>query len=391
MMMNNRKFNIATSWIYLSLIALLAAACAPTAPRQTPFAVTLPAAGPVEVAEVGGASNGATAVPTAQPLASRTPTRPPTQTFTPSPTSTITPTATPTQTPSDTPPPSETPTPIAINTQPVTPTVPGGSPLPTWTPPPPDPAVQINDHYRLRRPIAEAGVNWIDRTYPYGGTSGGRYPVHLGVEFVNPRGTPILAAADGTVVFAGDDSATLVGPSTNYYGRVVVLQHNFSSPQGQPVFTLYGHMDSIEVQTGQAVTQGATIGRVGDTGIAIGPHLHFEVRVGDAFSARATRNPELWIFPYRGFGTLAGRVTDSSGNLLYDVSLQVKSTDITRYAFSYADASVNGDDEFSENFTLGDLPANYYEVSVNEGGRTRFRRLIYVYPDRTTWIDVRLN
>jgi hypothetical protein len=73
------------------------------------------------------------------------------------------------------------------------------------------------------------------------------------------------------------------------------------------------------------------------------------------------------------------------------VTLQVRSTDITRYAFSYADNSVNGDTVFKENFVLGDLPANYYEVAVNDNGRVRFQKIIYVYPNRTTWIDVQLR
>ena len=60
-----------------------------------------------------------------------------------------------------------------------------------------DPAVQIADHYHFRRPISDSGVNYVARTYPYGGTSGGSLQVHHGVDMENPRGTPILAAAAG--------------------------------------------------------------------------------------------------------------------------------------------------------------------------------------------------
>jgi murein DD-endopeptidase MepM/ murein hydrolase activator NlpD len=133
------------------------------------------------------------------------------------------------------------------------------------------------------------------------------------------------------------------------------------------------------------------IGLVGGTGVAFGPHLHFEVRSGDPTSFDATLNPELWIFPFRNFGTLAGRVTDGSGNLLYDVTLRVQATGVTRYAFTYADDSVNPDPLLGENFTLGDLPAGYYEVIVSENGRVRFQKIIYSYPNRTTWIDVELR
>lgn len=274
------------------------------------------------------------------------------------------------------------------NTQSPPTSAPGG---PTWTPPPADPAVQIADHYQLARPISNDGANWADRTYPYGGTSGGRLQVHHGVDMVNPRGTPILATADGTVFFAGDDLTTLFGAYNNYYGNLVVIQHAFTTFDGLPVFTLYGHMDRISVTAGQTVRQGDSIGMVGGTGIAMGPHLHLEVRVGSAYDFAATRNPELWMRPYPTFGTLAGRVTDANGAPLYSVTMTVESADIRRYAFSYADNSVNSDTQFGENFVLGDLPANYYTVTVSDNGRVRFRQTLYLYANRTTWLNMQLN
>ena len=51
--------------------------------------------------------------------------------------------------------------------------------------------------------------------------------------------------------YAGDDLTTRFGPQNNYYGNLVVIQHNFLSPDGQPVYTLYGHMDQVLVQAGQ--------------------------------------------------------------------------------------------------------------------------------------------
>jgi murein DD-endopeptidase MepM/ murein hydrolase activator NlpD len=377
--------------IILLVIGVILASCQPAQPPQTPFAVTLESSPLVQIAQ-----SVSTAVPTARPASSRTPTLPPTDTLTPTLTPTLTSTSTLTLIPTNTRKPTITPSATITDTpQAIASATPGdsanGTSAPTWTPPPPDPAFQIADHFYLRRPIADGGTNWVDRTYPYGGTSGGRLQVHHGVEFVNPRGTPILAAADGVVIHAGDDLSTLFGPQPNYYGNLVVIQHNFTSPEGQPVFTLYGHMDRVDIQVGQTVQQGDQIGNVGGTGIAQGPHLHFEVRAGDPFSFSATRNPEMWIYPFRTFGTLAGRVTDANGSLLYEVTLKVKSADITRYAFSYADTSVNGDPTFGENFTLGDIPANYYEVTVSDNGRVRFQKLIYVYPNRTTWLDVQLN
>ena len=321
---------------------------------------------------------GNTLVPTVN-LATWTPTITPSPTQTPTPAPTATSTAAPTSTPTPTVSPTQIGTPLARETS-----------APTWTPPAQPPA-RLNDHYLLARPVADDATNWVDRTYPYGSTGGRRLPLHHGVEFVNARHTPVLAAAPGTVHFAGDDSSTQFGPALNTYGRLVVLRHDLTTPQGQALFTLYAHLETVTVEAGQRVTDGAQLGLVGDSGAAQGPHLHFEVRVGDPASHAATRNPELWLRPFRKFGTLAGRVSDSAGNLLREVTIHVRSTDLFRYAWSYAAEGVNGDADFSENFVLGDLPANYYEVTVGDRGRVRFRQTLYVWPGRTNWLELRLR
>ena len=118
---------------------------------------------------------------------------------------------------------------------------------PTFTPPPPPPPT--TDHFWFYRPIAEGGVVWTNKIYPYGSTRGGTLRPHHGVEFDVVAGTEILAANAGTVLFAGPDSETLVGPHTNFYGNVVVIQHDFQL-EGQPVFSLYGHLSQIYVVAG---------------------------------------------------------------------------------------------------------------------------------------------
>jgi murein DD-endopeptidase MepM/ murein hydrolase activator NlpD len=359
--------------VWICLAAALAA-CRPS--NQAAFSATVPAANSQPRTTTN--TSGSTAVPTALRMATRTSTPLPTATNTATPPPSATATA--------------SSTPLAIHSP-----TPGAEPTdsatagPTWTPPPDDPGTRVEDHYHLYRPIAEGNTNYVDRTYPYGSTQGGQLQVHHGVEFINPRGTPILAAADGRVVYAGEDTTEMFGPTTNYYGRLVVIEHAFRSPGGEPVYSLYGHLERWDVQTGDTVSQGDQIGIVGSAGVAYGPHLHFEVRVGSPNDFGATRNPELWIFPFRGFGTLAGRVVDADGNVLYEAPVQVRSVNLARYGFTYADGSVNPDTTIGENFTIGDLPANYYEVSVTADGRVRFRRTIYVYANRTTWINIELN
>jgi len=86
---------------------------------------------------------------------------------------------------------------------------------------------------------------------------------HRGVDIGAPEGTPVLAAADGVVALA-DDSFLL-------HGQTIVLDH------GQGIASLYLHLSRIEVSPGERVAQGQVIGRVGHTGVATGPHLHFAV------------------------------------------------------------------------------------------------------------------
>lgn len=88
--------------------------------------------------------------------------------------------------------------------------------------------------------------------------------MHRGVDFAAPTGTPVYAAGDGTVAFAG---------WRGDYGRTVILRH------GGGFSTLYAHLSAIpgSIRPGTRVRQGQVIGRVGSTGLSTGPHLHYEV------------------------------------------------------------------------------------------------------------------
>ena len=89
--------------------------------------------------------------------------------------------------------------------------------------------------------------------------------MHSGIDFGARYGSPIVAAADGEVVGAGWAGG---------YGRQVQVRHTSGA------VTTYSHMSGIAAAPGQPVRQGQVIGYVGSTGLATGPHLHFEVHVG---------------------------------------------------------------------------------------------------------------
>jgi murein DD-endopeptidase MepM/ murein hydrolase activator NlpD len=99
---------------------------------------------------------------------------------------------------------------------------------------------------------------------------------HLGLDIVAPTGTPVHSAAKGRVVYAG-----LRGG----FGKMVEIDHGYGR------VTRYAHMSKTQVKLGQRVTRGQVIGQVGMTGLAVGPHLHYEVLI-DGRPA----NPRSFIF-----------------------------------------------------------------------------------------------
>lgn len=111
--------------------------------------------------------------------------------------------------------------------------------------------------------------DWFDST----GKSLGR--VHLGVDIMRPTGTAVYASAAGTVTEAGYNSSS---------GNYIVIKHSGGYQ------TRYAHLSSINVKKGQYVAQGAFIGRVGMTGNATGPHLHFSIILNGKYV-----NPEKYI------------------------------------------------------------------------------------------------
>jgi murein DD-endopeptidase MepM/ murein hydrolase activator NlpD len=273
--------------------------------------------------------------------------------------------------------------------------------------------------YFLKRPIAEPGNDGVDVTYRFGSTQGEMREPHHGVELLNSAGTPVLAAADGLVLVAGDDleptsergvwPITFYGPYSYFYGNLVVIEHE--APAGlladaaelpQPIFSLYAHLSEVLVEPGEPVVAGQQIGAVGLSGIAEGSHLHFEVRLGEN-TYDSVRNPELWLAPRadedgQTLGGIAGRVVDSQGNPVTVTSGIVLQRlpdgpdaphDLEFYTRAYEEAALIGQPPWEENFGIGDLPAGLYRISFAYHGVKEF--LVEVRPGQLSVATLRVE
>lgn len=110
----------------------------------------------------------------------------------------------------------------------------------------------------------------------FGARSSMRSSAHTGLDIATATGTPVVAAASGTVTFSGWKGS---------YGYLLVITHS------NGVQTYYGHCSKLYYQAGAKVSQGQTIATVGSTGNSTGPHLHFEIRVnGVAY------NPQNYLY-----------------------------------------------------------------------------------------------
>ncbi len=322
------------------------------------------------------------------PTPTHTATFTPTQTSTPTMTATFTPTPLPTATFTSTPLPTVTRTAAATRVAAATATR--------------APTRAVALHFMVGRPVPpNVAMIAPDPIYLYGTTRYGDLDVHHGEEFENPIGTPLYAVADGTVVVAGsdvqpicgDNGKTVCGRDTSpdsggYYGKLVVIQLA-RDYQGQRVFALYGHMNQISVQKGDAVKQGSVIGNIGSSGVALGPHVHFEVRLGVNDYAH-TRNPILWMTPLPGRGSLAGRYLDANDNPIRGaiVNFYRASGDFLFATETYSRDRwplVNDDDEIGENFAMGDLPVGEYLIKIQG---QQFAQRVTIQDGKLSVVDI---
>jgi hypothetical protein len=256
------------------------------------------------------------------------------------------------------------------------------------TKPPCDPrAVDFcitDGHFILQRPIQPPNNDSVDTTYRYASTANGKRDPHHGVEFLNSYGTPVQAAADGIVLFAGPDMEAVYSPWKIFYGNVVVIEHE------NDLFTLYAHLSKIDVLTGDAVLAGQKIGEVGQSGVATGSHLHFEVRHGNVENYFSTKNPELWLAPERDkrnlqFGTLMLLVIDAASQYQY-ANLTIarypsasEKPEKTFYLDTYVKELANGD----ENAVISGLQAGRYRIALKLNGQL-YERWVEVQSGKLT-------
>lgn len=244
--------------------------------------------GQEEISEDPPADIEATPEPTPEPTAE--PTQEPTQEPTPTPESTATPapTAEPTAVPTATPGVTATPTAVPTST-PEPSAVPSASPVVTPTPTPsPQPVV---NPVKLEHDVLDNADKVCIYLFPVPGDNEitQEYSAeHKAIDIAASSGSPVYAAEDGTVSYVQiwDGSYDTTGMMS--YGHMIEIRHADGNT------TLYAHLSEINVQQGEKVVRGQRIGRVGSTGNATGPHLHFEVITSEG---KADPADYLWTMP----------------------------------------------------------------------------------------------
>lgn len=139
---------------------------------------------------------------------------------------------------------------------------------------------------QIRFPLPEGTYTVTSRFGTRSAPTAGAGTNHKGIDLAAPTGTPIYAIAPATVLY----SQVMSG-----YGNVVILGHDTDSDGKYNYITVYGHQSERMVEAGQKIPGGYQIGKVGNTGISTGPHLHFEIREGSEFSSAIPKDPEPYL------------------------------------------------------------------------------------------------
>jgi murein DD-endopeptidase MepM/ murein hydrolase activator NlpD len=149
-------------------------------------------------------------------------------------------------------------------------------------------------------------------------------------------------------------------------------------------------MEAVNASEGQWVDTGDVIGYVGDTGQTTGPHLHFEVRLGEN-TFHHTYNPELWMSPPQGWGVLVGRILDEDGEELRAHTVEIRPEPDgrpLRTVRTYGGGAINPDPFYNENMVLSDLAAGIYKVSLRYNDKT-WQYWVEIFPGQVTYFTFR--
>ena len=243
------------------------------------------------------------------------------------------------------------------------------------------------DHFYFVWPIAAVYKATPVWDYRYGGIYFGPDIIHTGIDLPAPLDTEVMAAGPGTVVWAGYGLYSGVKDNRDDpFGLAVAIRHDFGY-NNLPLFTVYAHMSEVDVIPGQWVNTGDLVGNVGETGMTTGPHLHFEVRLGEN-DFWETRNPELWLAPPQGYGVIAGRVMSTHGTVLdsYLVTIKSLATGLYTTVKTYAALNVHRDEYYQENVVVGGLPEGLYEINIPYGALNRIVT-VQVLPGQVTFFN----
>jgi hypothetical protein len=229
---------------------------------------------------------------------------------------------------------------------------------------------EVPKHQWMLRPVRPYDQNLKDQTYLYGSTMGGNFRQHQGNEYNAPEGTPLLAVDDGSIVFINREIGHSVLKCEHKEGDFFVYAH-------------YHHQHDIFKNVGDKVKRGDVIGSIGKKGNVTNEHLHFEVslsKLDDSNQESHTRNPELWVEPLPGTGTVVGKVVDDTGAPVHGVRVYGITKPVpTESPFSFAETykdSVHADESHNENFVISDVPEGSYVISARSGEKSSTVRVI---------------
>jgi murein DD-endopeptidase MepM/ murein hydrolase activator NlpD len=240
--------------------------------------------------------------------------------------------------------------------------------------------------YRINRPVA-FGDEPILQTYLYGEGAA----VHKGVDFSAgvDFGDSVYAVASGRVVEKVETRPNDCHPTyppndpryCNAWGNYVLIRHNdrhydrTTGSQLAYVYSLYLHLrwDQVLVEVDQDINAGDLIAQSDNTGNSDGHHVHLQIIVhpqndrtlSNLESETRSRNPELWLIPYAGTGTVVGKTTNTSGNPVGNrlvCGLQKQAGWGYGSSLTYNNAALNPDDVLVENWGTTDVTPGTYDI-----------------------------